>query len=187
MEWRIERHGVVTSTMDVAAARAVAGAPAGTVILAEEQTNGRGRLGRRWTAPPGACLLLTVIFRPPLATIQAPDLSRRVAEQVAVAVAEETGLNPWVKDPNDVMLAERKLAGVLLQTSVRGRELEYLLVGIGLNVNLAAPDLPLPTATSLLVASGRRHDRGTLLEAILRHIAEMPDLVSPGAGAGHVP
>ena len=183
MHWRIERRAAVTSTMDVAARLAAGGAAAGTVVVADEQTAGRGRLGRVWTAPPGGCLLFTTILRPPLPAIQSPDLARRVAERVADAVAEVAGVEPRVKDPNDVMLGTRKLAGVLLHTSVRGQLLEYLLVGVGVNVNVEAEDLPLPTATSLLVATGRRIDREALLRAILRRFEEMGALMAD-AGIG---
>jgi len=174
--------------MDVAAELAVAGAPAGTVVVATEQTAGRGRLGRVWTAPPGSCLLFTALLRPPLKSIQSPELARRVAERVSDAVADVTDVDPRVKDPNDVMLRGRKLAGVLLQTSVRGQTLEYLLVGVGLNVNVPAEELPLPTATSLLAATGHPHDLEALLQAILRRFEAMPDLLPecapgrPGAG-----
>ncbi|HET9016255.1 MAG TPA: biotin--[acetyl-CoA-carboxylase] ligase [Thermomicrobiaceae bacterium] len=177
MRWRVDRRTVVTSTMDVAAALAVAGAPAGTVIVADEQTAGRGQHGRVWAAPAGTCLLFTAILRPPLRSIQSPDLARLVAERVAQAVREVTEITPRIKDPNDLMVTDRKLAGVLLQTSVRGQSLEYLLIGVGLNVNLTEAELPLPTATSLLVATGRRHDRDALLHAILRSLETLDDLL----------
>ena len=185
MRWRVEHRTVVTSTMDVAAALAVAGAPAGTVVVADEQTAGRGQHGRVWTAPAGTCLLFTAILRPPLRSIQSPDLTRRVAERIAQAVREVAEIRPGIKGPNDIMVADRKLAGVLLQTSIRGQSLEYLLVGVGLNVNLTEVELPLPTATSLLVVTGRRHDRDRLLRAILRSFEALDELLpAPASGSG---
>lgn len=167
--------------MDVAAALAAEGAPAGTVVVAEEQTAGRGRMGRVWLAPRGTSLLFTALFRPPLAVAQSPTLLRDIGERVAEAVAEVAGVTPSIKEPNDLLIDGRKLAGILVQTSIRGDHLDYLLVGIGVNVNVPAELLPLPTATSLLVATGREHDRDVLLAAILRHLEQVPGLVDPDA------
>ncbi len=176
VRWQIDRYDVVGSTMDLAADLALAGAPAGIVVVAEEQLAGRGRLGRIWLAPHGTCLLFTVLLRPPLGVAQRPDLSRVIAERVRDAVEEVTGLRAEIKEPNDLLVNGRKLCGILCQTSIRGGELEYLLVGIGLNVNLPANLLPLPTATSLLVETGATHERETLLAAILRHLEAVPGL-----------
>ncbi|MFO7272800.1 MAG: biotin--[acetyl-CoA-carboxylase] ligase [Sphaerobacter thermophilus] len=176
MKWRIERRNSVTSTMDVAADLAGRGAPDGTVVVADEQTAGRGRMGRVWLAPAGTCLLFTALFRPPLAVAQSPTLLRDIGERVAAAVAETTGVQPTIKEPNDLLIDGRKVAGILVQTSIRGDHLDYLLVGIGLNVNLPEDLLPVPTATSLLIATGREHDRDALLHAILRRLEEVPGL-----------
>jgi len=176
VEWRIERRTTVTSTMDVAADLAGRGAPVGTVVVAEEQTAGRGRMGRVWLAPPGTCLLFTALFRPPLAVAQSPTLLRDIGERVAAAVAEATGVQPTIKEPNDLLIDGKKVAGILVQTSIRGDHLDYLLIGIGLNVNLPEDLLPVPTATSLLIATGREHDREALLRAILRHLERVPGL-----------
>lgn len=179
VRWRVERYQQVGSTMDVAAELAEAGAPAGTVVVAEEQTAGRGRFDRVWVAPPGTCLLFTVIFRPDLAVAQRPALSHQIATYVRDAIAEVTPLRPEIKLPNDVMVAGRKLAGILCQTSIRGRQLDYLLVGIGLNVNLPPELLPFDTATSLLAETGRTYDRSVLLDAILRRLEMLPGLAAP--------
>lgn len=186
VRWLVERHERVGSTMDVAAELASRGAPAGTVILAEEQTAGRGRAGRVWLAPPGTCLLFTVLLRPDLRVAQNPSLSRVIAERVAAAVQEVTGVASVVKEPNDLMVGGKKLAGILCQTSIRGDRLEYLLIGIGLNVNLEPDRLPFPTATSLLAETGVAWDRDRLLDAILRHLALERELVEPAPGASVV-
>ena len=174
--WRILRMDDVASTMDEAAELARDNAPTGTVVTARFQTNGRGRNGRIWTAPAGTCLLATVIFRPDISVVQDESLSRKIGERVRDAIAEVTGLWLTVKDPNDLLYESRKLCGILCQSSVRGDELEYLLVGIGINVNIPAEDLPLETATSLLVATGREIDLHRLLVCVLGHIAEIPGL-----------
>ena len=164
--------------MDLAAARAVAGEPAGLVIWAEQQSAGRGRLGRVWQADAGTSLLVTLLLRPTLSVVRDPELSREIAAAAARAIQRVTGFQPDIKAPNDLMAGGRKLAGILCQTSLRGAEVDYLLVGIGLNVNLPAARLPRPTATSLLVETGRPHDRDALLAAILDEVLVMPGLAS---------
>ncbi|MBO9405790.1 MAG: biotin--[acetyl-CoA-carboxylase] ligase [Thermomicrobium sp.] len=177
--WLVHRYQRVTSTMDIAADLAAQGAPAGTVVLAEEQTEGRGREGRRWLAPPGTSLLFTVIARPPFAVVQDERLAVRVAEHVAAAIAATCGLRPSIKEPNDLLVNGRKLVGILLQSRVRAEVLEYLLLGIGINVNIPADCLPLPTATSLLVELGHPVDRDRLLAAVLDQLARDERLFPP--------
>ncbi len=180
MEWRIERHETVGSTMEIAAGHAMRGAPAGLVVIAEEQSTGRGRLGRVWLAPPGTSLLLTALFRPSLEAARSGTLSRLIAQQAGDAIAEITGVRPRVKDPNDLLIDGKKIAGILCQTSIRGDQLDYLLVGIGLNVNIPPDQLPFPTATSLLAVTGVMQDRERLLAAILVRLAALPELACAG-------
>jgi BirA family biotin operon repressor/biotin-[acetyl-CoA-carboxylase] ligase len=180
MEWRIERHGTVGSTMEIAAGHAARGAPAGLIVIAEEQTTGRGRLGRVWLAPHGTSLLLTALFRPPLEAARSSTLSRLIAQKAGDAIAEVTGVRPRVKDPNDLLIDGKKIAGILCQTSIRGDRLDYLLVGIGLNVNIPPDQLPFPTATSLLAVTGVVQDRELLLSAILARLAALPELACAG-------
>lgn len=170
VSWQIIRYERVTSTMDVAAALAAEGAPAGTVVVAEEQTEGRGREGRRWFAPASSSLLFTVITRPLLVAVQDERLSVRVAERVANAIAAYCGIRPAIKEPNDLLVNGRKLVGILLQSRVRGETVDYLLIGIGINVNIPADQLPLPTATSLLAELGRPVEREGLLAAVLAEL-----------------
>jgi BirA family biotin operon repressor/biotin-[acetyl-CoA-carboxylase] ligase len=178
VRWQIEKYGTVGSTMDVAAARIAAGAPIGLVVWAEEQTAGRGQFGRPWHAEAGRNLLVTLVLRPSLAAVRDPRLSRAIAERVASAIERVCGFQPDIKDPNDLLARGRKLCGILCQTSLRGETVDYLLVGIGLNVNLPEERLPLPTATSLLVETGREVDRDTLLGTILEELEGVPELVS---------
>lgn len=180
MEWRVERHGTIGSTMEVAAKHAAHGAPAGLVVIAEEQTTGRGRLGRVWLAPPGTSLLFTALFRPALEAARSGELSRLVARQVGDAIVEVTGVCPSIKDPNDLLIEGKKIAGILCQTSIRGDQLEYLLIGIGLNVNIPPDQLPFPTATSLLTVTGILQDRERLLATILARLEQLSELASTG-------
>lgn len=159
------------STHDVARRLAGEGAPDGTLVLTDHQTAGRGRLKRRWEAPPGSSLLLSLLFRPSLAPHQLQRLTMICGLAVADAVEAETGLEVGLKWPNDVMLGGAKLGGILTEVGLQGGRVDYALVGIGLNVNLdparLGTDLLLP-ATSLSQRLGREVDRLPLLWALLQ-------------------
>jgi len=169
----------VGSTNDVAKDLAVQGAPEGTVVLADEQTAGRGRMGRRWLAPPGTCLLCSILFRPDLPPTQAQRLTMLCSLAAADAVGQVAGLRVALKWPNDLIVQSptsnlqsqdwRKLAGILTETGVVGERLEFVVVGIGINVNVAPQDLPglAPDATSILAETGREVERAMLLAALL--------------------
>jgi BirA family biotin operon repressor/biotin-[acetyl-CoA-carboxylase] ligase len=140
------------------------GLPEGAVAAAEHQTAGRGRLGRRWEEPAGTSVLCSVLLRPP-AERNPPELSLVAALAVAHAVDEATALQAQIKWPNDVLLEERKIAGVLAE--MRG---DTVVVGIGINVNQTEEQLDavarLP-AGSLRTATGQQHDRARLLARLL--------------------
>jgi BirA family transcriptional regulator, biotin operon repressor / biotin---[acetyl-CoA-carboxylase] ligase len=176
MESRIERRGTVGSTMEIAARLAADGAGSGLVVVADEQTEGRGRLGRVWLAPAGTSLLFTAVFRPSLVVARSGGLSRLIAARVGDAIEEVTGVCTSIKDPNDLLVEGKKIAGILCQTCIRGDKLEYLLIGIGINVNIPPDELPLPTATSLLAVTGVPHDRERLLSVILSRLDQLPEL-----------
>jgi BirA family biotin operon repressor/biotin-[acetyl-CoA-carboxylase] ligase len=143
-------------------------APEGAVAVTEEQTQGRGRLGRRWFAPPQTSILCSILLRPTVAADQLPQLSVVGAEACAEAITERTGLAPEVKFPNDVLLSGRKVAGILGEVH-DGR----VIVGIGINVNIPPDELPsqvrLP-ATSLLAELGRHVDRIELFVTLLERL-----------------
>lgn len=162
--------------MDLAAELAAGGAPSGTVVVAEEQTAGRGRLDHRWHAPAGTSLLMTVILRPSIDVARDPEFSLRIAEVLAEVIERETGTRPDIKPPNDLLIDGRKVSGILAQTSIRGETLDYLLLGVGLNVNVPVEELPLPTATSLLAETGKLWSRCTLLRAFLSGLGTIPGL-----------
>jgi BirA family transcriptional regulator, biotin operon repressor / biotin---[acetyl-CoA-carboxylase] ligase len=138
--------------------------PEGAVAVTEHQTDGRGRLGRRWVAPRGSSVLVSILLRPP-AERRAPELSLVTALAVAEAVEGATGLRAGVKWPNDVLLDGRKVAGIL--ADLRG---SAVVIGIGVNGNQAEGDLPsaAPTpAGSLRSITGVAPDRAALLGAVL--------------------
>jgi BirA family biotin operon repressor/biotin-[acetyl-CoA-carboxylase] ligase len=141
------------------------GAPEGAVVVADEQTAGRGRLGRRWEAPPGTSLLCSVQLRPAADASRFPELTVVGAEACAAAIQALTGLAPALKKPNDVLIGARKVAGVLGEAS-EGR----VVLGIGINVNVPAQQLPAQVripATSLLVETEAPVDRRELLAELL--------------------
>ncbi len=156
--WSVERHGRVGSTMEIAAERAAAGAPEGTVVVADHQTAGRGRAGRAWTSPPGTALLLTAVLRPSLPAQRLAALALVAGVALAEAVEAETGLECWLKWPNDLWLGDRlagrKAGGILVSARLGRSGVEHVLLGLGLNVSTPAPSLP-EGATSLAVSLER--------------------------------
>lgn len=171
-------------------ALAADGAPEGVVLVADHQTAGRGRLGRVWTAPPAASLLLSVLLRPPLGLDGAHALTTAVALSAADACGAVAGVYPGLKWPNDLVVAspaaggaERKLAGVLAESSLRGDRFDAVVVGIGLNVNW--PDeLPAEIdgiAVALNHVTGAPVDRVALLVAFLQALdRRYAALLEPG-------
>jgi BirA family biotin operon repressor/biotin-[acetyl-CoA-carboxylase] ligase len=161
----------VTSTMDVAEEAAQAGASEGLVIVAEEQTHGRGRRGRAWSSPPGAGLYLTFLLRPPRdgpagATLSLITLATGVAARDAIARA--SGLRAELKWPNDVMAGTRKLAGILAEGLNVGRLDQTVLIGLGVNIlSVTHPGEVAARATSLESELGARVDRARVLEELL--------------------
>lgn len=140
-------------------------APEGAVAIAEHQTAGRGRLGRSWQAPPRSSVLLSIMLRPITPPAALPELSVVGAEAVADAITTVTGLEPAIKHPNDVLVDGRKVAGVLGEARERA-----VILGIGINANIAAAELPTETrlpATSLLAEAGRPVDRAALAVELL--------------------
>lgn len=141
--------------------------PEGAVAVCDEQTAGRGRLGRSWQVPPGAGVLVSVLLRPP-ADRAVPELSLVGGVAVALAVEDALGLSSQIKWPNDVMVDRRKVAGLLAEARDG-----HVVLGIGLNVNQAREELPADAAVpaaSLYTVDGVRRERGPLLAALLERL-----------------
>ena len=173
---QIEFHTQVASTNDIAIARGKAGAAEGTVVIAEHQTAGRGRYGRRWEAPPGKCLLTSVVLRHRLLQdqIHLPNLIGAIA--IARAIRTRHERNAQIKPPNDVRIGKRKVAGVLTELAYDTQQQSFFVLGFGVNVNITLADLSpelREIATSLRIASANSEDQNTeicrtaLLHAIL--------------------
>lgn len=148
-------------------------APEGAVAAADEQTAGRGRLGRGWVAPAGSSVLASVALRPDVPTAKLAELSLVAGRACAQALADVAEVVPEVKWPNDVLLGGRKVAGVLAEAR-EGR----VVLGVGINVLQTADELPQRLhhpATSLLLETGRRIPRAELLAALLDHLEREHD------------
>lgn len=195
----IRRFDVIDSTNRYLVDEARAGAPHGLVAVAKHQTEGRGRLGRRWEAPPGANLLVSVLLRPraSLTGDLVPDLHAftvAVALAAAEACMEVAGVDPDLKWPNDLVVDDRKLAGVLAEAVAAGRIAEAVgagsfapavVVGLGLNVCWPEPGSDAAAdalgATSLYRLTGAPVDCDLLLQGVLEHLAlRISDLFEPG-------
>jgi BirA family biotin operon repressor/biotin-[acetyl-CoA-carboxylase] ligase len=159
-------HGSLPSTMDAAARLAVERAAHGVVIVAEEQTAGRGRRGTSWTSPAGAGLYCSFISRPSQLSLPLVTLASGVAVREGVAAA--TGMNADLKWPNDLIVGRRKLAGILAEGLAIGTADQAVIIGVGVNVQPAAypPDVK-ARATSIEGELGKPIDRGELLAAVL--------------------
>jgi BirA family biotin operon repressor/biotin-[acetyl-CoA-carboxylase] ligase len=181
----IRRFAEVTSTNDVAAEYASRGAAEGLVVVAEAQTAGRGRLGRSWHSPPGSGLYVSVLLRPEPQVARLLTLAGGVA--ICEGVAESTGLAPVIKWPNDLLSPEgkRKLAGILVEGTATGQQVEHVVFGFGLNIRAGAypPDLR-GRATSLEEELGRAVEGERVLEFCLAALARRYDDLRQGHAAG---
>ena len=160
-------YATTVSTQDAAREEAERGAPDGTAVLAEEQTAGRGRLGRSWVSPAGKNLYLTLVMRPPARRLRVLSIVSPLA--IAEALEEAAGLSSRIKWPNDVVVGGRKIAGILIETDLAGDAVKHALVGMGLNVNFDVETQPeiADIATSVQRELGRDASREELLAALL--------------------
>jgi BirA family biotin operon repressor/biotin-[acetyl-CoA-carboxylase] ligase len=173
---------VTGSTNTDVLAMAAAGAPEWTVLVAGHQTEGRGRLGRSWVAPPGTSLIVSVLLRPRLDPSTAPMLTLAAGLALAEACRSATGLDIGCKWPNDLVVGDRKLAGILAEASVEGGRLDHVVVGAGLNVSQRREVFPAElqgSATSVAVEGGAP-DGGAILRGYLTRLRELYD--DRGAG-----
>jgi BirA family biotin operon repressor/biotin-[acetyl-CoA-carboxylase] ligase len=174
----------VGSTNDVAKHLASQGAPAGTVVIADEQTAGRGRQDRRWVAPPGTSLLCSILFRPDLQPAQAHRLTMLCSMAAADAIEGLADLPVALKWPNDLVTTSRggkatspdwrKLAGVLTETGLAKVDVDFVVVGLGINVNVPQDTVAelAPNATSILAETGHAVSRSQLLVRSLEVVEE---------------
>lgn len=167
--WRVEVLPRAGSTNALLAERARAGEPAGLVLVAEEQTAGRGRLDRTWVAPARAGLTFSVLLRPDLPVAQWPWLPLLSGLAVVRVLREQAGVDAVLKWPNDVLVGGRKLCGLLAEVPVPGA----VVMGIGLNVTTRRDELPHDLASSLALEGSAVLDRDLLLRAVLRELGRV--------------
>jgi len=174
---KIHYHTVATSTNVLAKSLAGEGAPEGTVVVADSQSGGRGRMGRTWISPPDVNLYCSLILRPAVPSIRVPQLTLLVAVAIHQALRDLTPeLTPMIKWPNDIVVNGKKLCGVLCEMQSEPDLTHFVVVGIGMNVNQREIPLELqPIATSLLLESGRESSRPALLAAIMNHFERLYD------------
>jgi BirA family biotin operon repressor/biotin-[acetyl-CoA-carboxylase] ligase len=147
------------------------GAAEGATVIADEQTSGRGRLGRRWHSPPGRGLWFSFLLRPQLEAEKIGLVSLAIAAVIAETLAQDDGAEYTVKWPNDVLIAGKKVCGILCETQVSPAGVESIIAGVGLNVNQYYDDLsPVwrAQATSLMLSTGKMWDRQTLFLKLLK-------------------
>lgn len=176
----VEYHERISSTNERAKELAVGGCPEGQLVVAEEQTAGKGRLGRSWISPFAEGLFMSLVLRPPVPPREAPKFTLLAAVAVQRAVAELCGLEPVIKWPNDIELAGKKMCGILVELGTEMDAINYVILGIGVNANVDMSRLPADVkerATSIKAELGRPLDRVALLTSILQYIEALYDEV----------
>ena len=165
----------IGSTNDEAFRLGEKGAPEGTVLIAESQSSGKGRMQRIWYSPPGVNIYTSVILRPPVGTLQSTQIP------IAAGVAAAETINDFCPDkarikwPNDVLIGGKKVCGILAQIKMSGQAVDFVVVGIGINVNLAREQFPQDIqeiATSLAIEAGREISRPELIIRLYENMAK---------------
>lgn len=162
-----------TSTNDVIEKLARDNVKEGVVVFAESQTKGRGRLGRKWMSPPRKGLWFSVLLRPAMRPATVTQLTIAACTALFRAIRLQTGLTPEIKWPNDILIRGKKVAGILTELSAELDKVKYVILGIGVDVNLGAGEFPpelRKLATSLKIESGQRQDRAGLAIKIMREL-----------------
>ena len=159
----------IGSTNDAALELGHSGAPHGTVVLAEQQTAGRGRVGRKWHSEKSNGIYMSVLLRPGISPVEAPLITLVAGLAARDAVAEQTGVAPDVRWPNDLMLGGKKCGGILTEMHAEPDRVQYVVVGIGINVNHETlPSDIRGLATSLRIETGHTQSRNELVVRLLR-------------------
>ena len=175
LEQRIHYFPRIGSTMDVARELAKKGAREGTIVIAEAQTRGRGRLSREWLSPEGG-IYFTIILRPRISPAYAPRINLMAAIAVAATIRKLFGLKAELKWPNDVLIAGRKVCGILAEMDAEMDVVNFVNVGIGINANTSVPQFE-RTATSLKDMLGREISRKEFVSALLVELERQQPLL----------
>ncbi|NLM12763.1 MAG: biotin--[acetyl-CoA-carboxylase] ligase [Epulopiscium sp.] len=168
---KIHHYHQIDSTNKEAKKLAANGEREGTVVIAEEQLAGRGRLGRTWVSPPQTGIWMSVILRPPISPADASKITLIAGLAVCEGIKAVTGLPAQIKWPNDIVLHNKKICGILTEMSAELEKVNYIILGIGINVNMSSfPEDIKNMATSLKIEGGKDYDRKEIVKAILTNL-----------------
>ncbi|MCA1039830.1 biotin--[acetyl-CoA-carboxylase] ligase [Bacillus infantis] len=166
----------VDSTQKIAHRLAYDDAPEGTIVVAEEQLNGRGRMDRKWHSPKYTGIWMSVILRPEIPLPRAPQLTLLAAVAVVQSIEECTALSPQIKWPNDILIGGKKVTGILTELQAEADRIFSIIIGIGINVNQQLEDYPEElrgTATSLAIEKGGNLSRAELIRVVLQKLENL--------------
>lgn len=166
----------VPSTQDELRRLAEQGAAEGTLVIAEQQTSGRGRMGRTWVSPSGKGIWMSLLLRPPVPLHLTPQLTLLAAVALSRAISRIVPVTIGIKWPNDLLVNGKKISGILLESAAEDERLRYVVVGLGVSVNLDPEDYPeelLHKAISLKMASGSVVNRSELIASILQEFEQL--------------
>ncbi|WP_268235137.1 biotin--[acetyl-CoA-carboxylase] ligase [Priestia taiwanensis] len=166
----------VDSTQKIAAQIAYEQAPEGTVVIAEEQRIGRGRMNRSWYSQKGKAVTMSLILRPKMPPQQAPQLTLLTAVSIVLALRDVTHVQADIKWPNDILMNGKKVVGILTELQAEADQINSVIIGMGINVNSVEEDFPEQVkdiATSLRIESGEKINRATLIQRIFFHMEKL--------------
>jgi BirA family biotin operon repressor/biotin-[acetyl-CoA-carboxylase] ligase len=166
----------VESTQKIAHRLAYDNAPEGTVIIAEEQVAGRGRMDRKWHSPKYTGIWMSIILRPNIPLPKAPQLTLLTAVAIVQAIEDLTGLLPEIKWPNDILIRGKKVTGILTELEAEADRINSIIIGIGMNVNQIKEDFPVELqeiATSLFIEKGEKVSRSDLIKGIFMNLEKL--------------
>lgn len=174
---KIVHYHQIDSTNKEAKKLAASGEKEGTIVISEEQLAGRGRLGRTWISPAGTGIWMSVILRPSIAPTDASKITLLAGLAVCEGIKEATGLPVQIKWPNDLVLHNKKICGILTEMSAEMEKINYIILGIGINVNTDSfPEDLKNTATSLKIEEEKEYDRKEIVKAILMYLEQYYEL-----------
>lgn len=166
----------VDSTQSVAHQLAAQGAGEGTLVIAERQTAGRGRMGRTWFSPEGKGIWMSLLLQPKIPLARTPQLTLLTAVAVCRAIRRIGQVDAAIKWPNDILIDGKKVCGILLESVAEKERVRYVIAGIGISANFQSSDYPedlRPIATSLLIASGKAVNRSALIAEVLAELEKL--------------
>jgi BirA family transcriptional regulator, biotin operon repressor / biotin---[acetyl-CoA-carboxylase] ligase len=166
----------VESTQKIAHRLTYEDAPEGTVVIAEEQLSGRGRMNRKWHSPKYTGIWMSIILRPNIPLPKAPQLTLLAAVAIVQAIEDLTGVLPEIKWPNDILINGKKVTGILTELEAEADRINSIIIGIGMNVNQIKEDFPpelQDIATSLLIEKGEKISRAEIIKGIFMNLEKL--------------